>query len=77
MFDLFNNAHPTLKNNLTVLKAIHHCALLDGVLHIELILPFARRSGFEALKQHVGGELLRVTGGQPPLTGSSSIISPR
>lgn len=33
--------HPTLKNNLTVLKAIHHCVLLDGVLHIELILPFA------------------------------------
>lgn len=54
--------HPTLKNNLTVLKAIHHCVLLDGVLHIELILPFAWRSGFEALKQHVGGELLRVTG---------------
>ena len=54
--------HPTLKNNLTALKAIHHCALLDDVLHIELTMPFARQSGFEALQASVGPELLRVTG---------------
>ena len=54
--------HPTLKNNLTALKAIHHCALLDDVLHIELTMPFAWQSGFEALQASVGPELLRVTG---------------
>lgn len=54
--------HPTLENNLTVLKAIHHCALLDHVLHIELILPFAWQSGFDALQESVSAELLRVTG---------------
>jgi ATP-binding protein involved in chromosome partitioning len=54
--------HPTLKNNLTALKAIHHCALLDNVLHIELTMPFAWQSGFEALKDSVSAELLRVTG---------------
>ena len=51
--------HPTLKNNLTALKAIHHCALLDDVLHIELTMPFAWQSGFEALQASVGPELLR------------------
>ncbi|PVZ87133.1 iron-sulfur cluster carrier protein ApbC [Serratia sp. S1B] len=54
--------HPTLKNNLTTLKAIHHCALLDHVLHIELTMPFAWQSGFAALKESVSAELLRVTG---------------
>lgn len=56
--------HPTLKNNLTTLKAIHHCTVLDNVLYIELIMPFAWQSGFEALKDAVSGELLRVTGVQ-------------
>ena len=44
------------------MKAIHHCALLDDVLHIELTMPFAWQSGFEALQASVGPELLRVTG---------------
>lgn len=55
---------PTLKNNLATLKAIHHCALLDNVLHIELTMPFAWQSGFESLKELLSGELLRVTGAQ-------------
>ncbi|KEY57842.1 iron-sulfur cluster carrier protein ApbC [Serratia sp. DD3] len=54
--------HPTLKNNLTTLKAIHRCALLDHVLHIELTMPFAWQSGFAALQESVSDELLRVTG---------------
>lgn len=56
--------HPTLKNNLTALKAIHHCALLDDVLHIELTMPFAWQSGFDVLKDTVSAELLRVTGAE-------------
>ncbi|SQI35846.1 Cell division inhibitor MinD [Serratia plymuthica] len=56
--------HPTLKNNLTALKAIHHCTLLDHVLHIELIMPFAWQSAFETLKDRVSAELLRVTGAE-------------
>ncbi|WP_457913534.1 iron-sulfur cluster carrier protein ApbC [Candidatus Gillettellia adelgis] len=53
--------HPTLKTDLTVLKPIHKCALLDDVLHIELILPFAWLSGFESLKRCVSHELRCVT----------------
>ncbi|GAA3596335.1 iron-sulfur cluster carrier protein ApbC [Gibbsiella greigii] len=54
--------HPTLKNNLATLKAIHHCALLDDVLYIELLMPFAWQSGFAALQDQTSAELLRVTG---------------
>lgn len=54
--------HPTLKNNLTTLNALHHCALLDGVLHIELVMPFAWLSGLEVLKETVSPELMRLTG---------------
>lgn len=54
--------HPTLKNNLTTLHALHHCALLDDVLHIELTMPFAWLSGLEALKEAVSDELLRLSG---------------
>ncbi|RLM03113.1 Fe-S-binding ATPase [Gibbsiella quercinecans] len=54
--------HPTLKNNLSTLKAIHHCALLDDVLYVELLMPFAWQSGFAALQDQTSAELLRVTG---------------
>jgi ATP-binding protein involved in chromosome partitioning len=54
--------HPTLNHNLTALKAIHHCALLDKVLHIELVMPFAWHSGFITLQQTVNAELLRLSG---------------
>ncbi|WJV55249.1 iron-sulfur cluster carrier protein ApbC [Pectobacteriaceae bacterium CE90] len=54
--------HPTLKNNLTTLNALHHCALLDGVLHIELTMPFVWLSGLEVLKETVSAELLRLSG---------------
>ncbi|HBL8933717.1 TPA: Fe-S-binding ATPase, partial [Enterobacter hormaechei] len=33
---LANFQHPTLKHNLTTLKALHHVAWLDDTLHIEL-----------------------------------------
>ncbi|NUU67419.1 iron-sulfur cluster carrier protein ApbC [Enterobacteriaceae bacterium BIT-l23] len=61
---LANFQHPTLKHNLTALKALHHVALLDGTVHIELQMPFAWNSGFEALKAECGPELLRLTGAQ-------------
>ncbi|WP_114195659.1 iron-sulfur cluster carrier protein ApbC [Edaphovirga cremea] len=54
--------HPTLKNNLTTLKAIHRCALLDNVLHVELVMPFAWQSGFDDLNDATSAELMRVTG---------------
>ncbi|MGK3141556.1 iron-sulfur cluster carrier protein ApbC [Pantoea sp. C2G6] len=54
--------HPTLKQNLTALKALHHVALLDGTLHIELMMPFAWASGFDELKAQVSADLLRRTG---------------
>ena len=43
--------HSTLKKNLSALHAIHHCALLDNVLHIELKMPFAWESAFDTLKK--------------------------
>jgi len=56
--------HPTLEKNLTALKALQRTLLLDGVLHIELAMPFAWRSGFEALKVATQDALLRQTGAQ-------------
>lgn len=53
--------HPTLKRDLTVLKALHHSALLDGTLHIELVMPFAWQSGFAELQESASAELLRLT----------------
>jgi hypothetical protein len=53
--------HPTLHHNLTTLKALRHVALLDGKLHIELVMPFAWASAFEELKAQVSAELLRLT----------------
>ncbi|MDU4094183.1 MAG: P-loop NTPase, partial [Pantoea sp.] len=57
-------AHPTLKHNLTTLKALHHVALMDGTLHIEIKMPFAWGSGFEALQEQTSADLLRITGAQ-------------
>jgi ATP-binding protein involved in chromosome partitioning len=54
--------HPTLKRNLTAIKALHHVAQLDGKLHIELVMPFAWTSAFEELKAQTSSELLRLTG---------------
>ncbi|WP_076722038.1 iron-sulfur cluster carrier protein ApbC, partial [Cronobacter sakazakii] len=59
---LANFQHPTLKHNLTALKALHHVAWLDDTIHVELQMPFAWRSGFEELKEQVSAELLRLTG---------------
>lgn len=54
--------HPTLKRNLTMLKALHYNVQLDGTLHIELVMPFAWQSGFEELQKKVSTELLWLTG---------------
>jgi ATP-binding protein involved in chromosome partitioning len=59
---LANFQHPTLKHNLTALKAVHHVAWLDDVVHIELLMPFVWRSAFDVLKEQCSAELLRVTG---------------
>lgn len=59
---LANFQHPTLKHNLTVLKALHHVAMLDDTLHVELLMPFVWKSGFEALQEQCSSDLLRITG---------------
>ena len=59
---LANFQHPTLKHNLTTLKALHHVALLDGTVHIELQMPFVWNSAFEELKEQCSADLLRITG---------------
>lgn len=61
---LSNFQHPTLKHNLTALKALHHVALLDNTLHVELLMPFAWQSAFDELKDQVSADLLRITGAQ-------------
>ncbi|MCU8587694.1 iron-sulfur cluster carrier protein ApbC [Erwinia pyrifoliae] len=54
--------HASLQHNLTTLKALRHCALIDNRLHIELGMPFVWQSPFEQLKDQVSAELLRLTG---------------
>ncbi|WP_067708558.1 iron-sulfur cluster carrier protein ApbC [Erwinia sp. ErVv1] len=56
--------HPTLQANLISLKALHHCALMDNTLHIDLLMPFVWNSGFEVLKETTSAELLRLTGAE-------------
>lgn len=41
---LANFQHPTLKHNLTTLKALHHVAWMDDTLHVELVMPFVWNS---------------------------------
>lgn len=48
---LANFQHPTLKHNLTTLKALHHVAWMDDTLHVELVMPFVWHSAFEELKK--------------------------
>ena len=59
---LANFQHPTLKHNLTTLKALHHVAWLDDTLHVELVMPFVWHSAFEVLKEQCSADLLRITG---------------
>lgn len=54
--------HPTLQRDLITLRALHHCALLDNVLHLELIMPFAWKGALAALQEATNAELLRVSG---------------
>lgn len=49
---LANFQHPTLKHNLTTLKALHHVARMDDTLHVELVMPFVWNSAFEVLKSN-------------------------
>ena len=50
--------HPTLKKDLGQLRALHHCTILDDVLHIELQMPFVWETGFEALKAEINEQLI-------------------
>lgn len=54
--------HPTLQQDLVRLNALHHIALLDNTLHIELMMPFAWQSGFEALQAACTPALLALDG---------------
>lgn len=53
---LANFQHPTLKHNLTTLKALHHVAWMDDTLHVELVMPFVWHSAFEELKEQCSAE---------------------
>jgi len=53
--------HDSLQKDLLALKALRHCALLDGVLHIELLMPFAWHSGFAELKAQLTAPLIEKT----------------
>lgn len=54
--------HPTLKRNLISIKALHHCAMLDNVLHVELVMPFVWKGSFQALISEKTAELKKITG---------------
>ncbi|MBD2782298.1 iron-sulfur cluster carrier protein ApbC [Xenorhabdus szentirmaii] len=54
--------HPTLERDLIALKALHHCTVLDGVLHIELVMPFVWKRAFELLKKETTQSLQVATG---------------
>ncbi|MDE1477533.1 iron-sulfur cluster carrier protein ApbC [Xenorhabdus bovienii] len=54
--------HPTLERDLIALKALHHCAMLDGVLHIELMMPFVWKRAFAKLKEETTQSLQTATG---------------
>lgn len=73
---LANFQHPTLKHNLTTLKALHHVALMDDTLHVELIMPFVWNKPFEDLKSNVV-VICSVSLAQRLSTGSCRTILPR
>ena len=54
--------HPTLKRNLLSLKALHQCAMIDDVLHIELVMPFVWKKPFQQLIEEKTAELRNMTG---------------
>lgn len=54
--------HPTLKRNLLSLKALHQCAMIDDVLHIELVMPFVWKKPFQTLIEEKTAELRNITG---------------
>ncbi|GAA0493656.1 iron-sulfur cluster carrier protein ApbC [Tatumella punctata] len=56
--------HPTLQQDLIRLKAVRHVALLDNILHIEIVMPFAWQSAFEALQRTAQQQLLQLSGAQ-------------
>lgn len=57
-------SHPTLQSNLSKLKALYHCALLDDVLHIELVMPFAWKTPFKLLIEQKTSQLRKIAGAQ-------------
>ncbi|MDX7989883.1 iron-sulfur cluster carrier protein ApbC [Xenorhabdus littoralis] len=54
--------HPTLERDLIALKALHLCTVLDGILHIELVMPFVWKRAFEILKKETAQPLQAATG---------------
>lgn len=72
---LANFQHPTLKHNLTTLKALHHVAWMDDTLHVELVMPFVWHSAFEELKSNVAPNCC-VSPGRKLSTGNCRTISP-
>ncbi|MGP1931323.1 MAG: iron-sulfur cluster carrier protein ApbC [Arsenophonus sp. ET-YP4-MAG3] len=55
-------SHSTLQGNLSTLKALYYCSLLDNVLYIELIMPFAWQSPFNLLVEQQTLQLQKIVG---------------
>lgn len=58
---LANFEHPTLKRNLVALKALHKVEIQQGVLNIELKLPFPWQKGLNDLKKQLDPHLRKTT----------------
>ncbi|MGP1952747.1 MAG: iron-sulfur cluster carrier protein ApbC [Arsenophonus sp. ET-KM2-MAG3] len=52
--------HSTLQSNLSALEALYYCELLDNVLYIELVMPFAWQSPFNLLVEQQTLQLQKV-----------------
>lgn len=61
-FILQNFTHPTLQKGLIALKALKKAELGAGILRLELSMPFAWNTGFEALKAETEEKLKQATG---------------
>ncbi|OOS00317.1 Fe-S-binding ATPase [Haemophilus paracuniculus] len=58
---LQNFSHPTLKKDLIELNALKKAELGAGILRLELTMPFAWNSGFEALQAETSEKLKQIT----------------
>lgn len=59
-FALSQFRHPTLKRDLIALNALSSCDLIDDVLHLTFVLPFAWKTPFQQLQEELTPTLLAL-----------------